>query len=468
MARKDEAARHLRRSSRAYWPFADPALQSMRIVAPAASRCWRAQSISARLELRLTVSKAISRSMHVHGPWIGRGRTRHSLAPAVAATLWQTRQIEPTNPKVKPSEPIMPDVVVIGGGITGAAAALSLAEEGQAVTLIEKHGIAAMASGWTLGGVRQSGRDPAELPLARAAVAIWATLGERLGQRRALPTSRQSAPGAHRGRGRDHPRARRAATRRGARARVPRDERRRARASRRRSPSMCSRPRSARATATPIRSRRRKPLPRPRGARAASFAKASRSRPSASSDGRVAGVETSEGFVPAACVIVAAGVNTPALLAGARARPAAQGDARACAADASLAAHARSGVRRRQCGLRRPAGSRWAASCHLGVAALHGRCRPMERCRRSRRAQRKSSASRELVGQVLPIVKDAPQHRAWGGLIDLTPDALPVLDAPDEIPGLVDRRRLLRTWLLPRPGERRGSCRSRARPRAAP
>jgi len=37
-----------------------------------------------------------------------------------------------------------------------------------------------MASGWTLGGVRQSGRDPVELPLARAAVAIWAGLREAL------------------------------------------------------------------------------------------------------------------------------------------------------------------------------------------------------------------------------------------------------------------------------------------------
>src|SRR5204863_8744060 len=72
-------------------------------------------------------------------------------------------------------------IVIIGGGITGAAAAAELAREGQAVTLIEKHSIAAMASGWTLGGVRQSGRNPAELPLARAAVDLWARLPETLG-----------------------------------------------------------------------------------------------------------------------------------------------------------------------------------------------------------------------------------------------------------------------------------------------
>ena len=49
------------------------------------------------------------------------------------------------------------------------------------MTLIEKHAIAAMASGWTLGGVRQSGRHPAELPLACAAVALWQELAARVG-----------------------------------------------------------------------------------------------------------------------------------------------------------------------------------------------------------------------------------------------------------------------------------------------
>jgi glycine/D-amino acid oxidase-like deaminating enzyme len=38
-----------------------------------------------------------------------------------------------------------------------------------------------MASRWTLGGDRQSGRHPAELPLATAAVARWEQLSEELG-----------------------------------------------------------------------------------------------------------------------------------------------------------------------------------------------------------------------------------------------------------------------------------------------
>ena len=38
-----------------------------------------------------------------------------------------------------------------------------------------------MASGWTLAGVRQSGRDLAEMPLALGAVDIWPGLAEELG-----------------------------------------------------------------------------------------------------------------------------------------------------------------------------------------------------------------------------------------------------------------------------------------------
>lgn len=75
----------------------------------------------------------------------------------------------------------MPDVVIVGGGISGAAAAYEIARAGHSVTLFEARSLAAMASGWTLGGVRQSGRDPAELPLAKAAVERWGGLDAELG-----------------------------------------------------------------------------------------------------------------------------------------------------------------------------------------------------------------------------------------------------------------------------------------------
>lgn len=73
------------------------------------------------------------------------------------------------------------DVVIIGAGITGCAAAYELARTGVRVVVIDAYGPAAMASGWTLAGVRQSGRHPAELPLARRAVERWAGLADELG-----------------------------------------------------------------------------------------------------------------------------------------------------------------------------------------------------------------------------------------------------------------------------------------------
>jgi len=72
-------------------------------------------------------------------------------------------------------------VVIIGGGISGTAAAYELSRAGARVVLCERGELASMASGWTLAGVRQSGRHPAELPLASHAVRRWATLGEELG-----------------------------------------------------------------------------------------------------------------------------------------------------------------------------------------------------------------------------------------------------------------------------------------------
>src|SRR5439155_15903800 len=40
--------------------------------------------------------------------------------------------------------------------------------------------IASMASGWTLAGVRVSGRHPAEIPLAHTAIQRWADLADEL------------------------------------------------------------------------------------------------------------------------------------------------------------------------------------------------------------------------------------------------------------------------------------------------
>jgi glycine/D-amino acid oxidase-like deaminating enzyme len=74
------------------------------------------------------------------------------------------------------------DVVIIGGGIIGAASAFYLAAHGLKTVLIEKDQVAAQQSGRNWGFVRSQYRDPAELPLAMEALSIWPTLEATLGR----------------------------------------------------------------------------------------------------------------------------------------------------------------------------------------------------------------------------------------------------------------------------------------------
>jgi len=74
------------------------------------------------------------------------------------------------------------DVTIIGGGIAGCAAAVALRGAGLTVALLDKGLCGAGASGVNFGGVRQQGRDFAELPLARRARPLWDTLSSQLGE----------------------------------------------------------------------------------------------------------------------------------------------------------------------------------------------------------------------------------------------------------------------------------------------
>ncbi|MCG8511495.1 MAG: FAD-binding oxidoreductase [Rhodospirillales bacterium] len=65
------------------------------------------------------------------------------------------------------------DVVIIGGGIVGASAALFLAKAGIQVSLCEKGAIGAEQSGRNWGWVRQMGREPVEIPLAVESLKLW-------------------------------------------------------------------------------------------------------------------------------------------------------------------------------------------------------------------------------------------------------------------------------------------------------
>ena len=73
------------------------------------------------------------------------------------------------------------DVLIQGGGGAGCSAALHLAQRGARVILLERGQVGGQASGVNYGGVRQQGRHPAELPIARRAREIWGRLKEIAG-----------------------------------------------------------------------------------------------------------------------------------------------------------------------------------------------------------------------------------------------------------------------------------------------
>ena len=73
-------------------------------------------------------------------------------------------------------------VVVIGGGIIGVSAAYFLAKRGIPVLLLEKGRLAGEQSSRNWGFVRQQGRDPAELPTIMESLRLWRGLEAEIGE----------------------------------------------------------------------------------------------------------------------------------------------------------------------------------------------------------------------------------------------------------------------------------------------
>lgn len=75
------------------------------------------------------------------------------------------------------------DVIVIGSGVIGCAAAYYMAKKGMSVLVLDQdESVGNGGSSRNGGGVRQSGRDPRELPLAIYGVEnVWPTLSDELG-----------------------------------------------------------------------------------------------------------------------------------------------------------------------------------------------------------------------------------------------------------------------------------------------
>ena len=88
-------------------------------------------------------------------------------------------------PRVDPvrSDEALPghaDVVIVGGGIIGTSTALFLAEKGVSVALCEKGHIAGEQSSRNWGWCRQMGRDPREVPLIIESLRLWRGMNRRV------------------------------------------------------------------------------------------------------------------------------------------------------------------------------------------------------------------------------------------------------------------------------------------------
>ena len=86
---------------------------------------------------------------------------------------------QPPSPATCPGKA---DVVIIGGGIVGVSTAWFLAQAGIQVVLCEKGFIAGEQSGRNWGWVRIQGRDPREVPMMLDSLETWRTMADAIGE----------------------------------------------------------------------------------------------------------------------------------------------------------------------------------------------------------------------------------------------------------------------------------------------
>jgi glycine/D-amino acid oxidase-like deaminating enzyme len=96
-------------------------------------------------------------------------------------------QVDPVTPN--PALPSDADIVIIGGGIIGVSAALHLARKGVKVALCEKGHIAGEQSSRNWGWVRKARRDPREIPLIVESLRQWERLNETIGDETGFRTT---------------------------------------------------------------------------------------------------------------------------------------------------------------------------------------------------------------------------------------------------------------------------------------
>ncbi len=329
------------------------------------------------------------------------------------------------------------DVTVIGAGITGVAAAYELARAGHRVVVLEAHGPAAMASGWTLAGVRQSGRHPAELPLARRAVERWATLADELG----APTAYRRAGNLRLARSEAEIETIRALVddqrRRGLELRFL-DDRAAIRAL---APALSERVLAASFCPTDGHADPHATVDAYRRAAERSgavFRFGERVHAVETTAGAVTAVRTADARIATAACVVAPGIHVNELLAPLGHRLPLTVPMVTVVQTEPLPATLAPvlGVANADCAARQQVDGRLRVTSGAQpwherlVAEADGRPRvPV--------TTRSLATTIETVSAVLPVFADVPVAAVWAGLLDLTPDALPVIDRVPDVDGLV-------------------------------